>query len=45
MTVCGFAGGYVPDCFLAESSNFLDSPLVAWQLFPAKKLSITITTF
>lgn len=31
-----FTSGYVRDYFLAGSSNFLESPQVAWQLLTKK---------
>lgn len=39
MTVHHFTGISVPDSFFARHSNFLESPLVAWQLLRGKKLS------
>lgn len=37
MTIHHFTGGYVLKYFLAGTSNFTDTTLVAWQLVLAKK--------
>lgn len=37
LTIQCFTRGYVSDYFLAVTSNFLESPLVGWQVLRAKE--------